>query len=177
MMQNDILIAGFGGQGIVTLGKLIAYSAMLEGREVCCWARYGGAMRGGTSFCTVIISSETIASPVVSTFDTVVAMNSPSLLSFQDQVKAEGRLFWDRSLIIEAPKREDVVKIAVDATALATELGNTRVANLIFLGAISAKLGIFNRDTAVTAMKRIFKNMTAEALKLNQRAMQKGVEL
>jgi 2-oxoglutarate ferredoxin oxidoreductase subunit gamma len=120
---------------------------------------------------------EVVASPVVSTYDTVVAMNSLSLLSFQGQVKAGGKLFWDRSLIVEAPRREDVVTIAVDATALATELGSTRVANLVFLGAISGKLGIFSRESARTAMKRMFKNMTAEAFKLNQTAMQKGVEL
>ena len=126
-MLNEMLIAGFGGQGIVSLGKLITYAGMIEGREVCCWPRYGAEMRGGTAFCTVILSSEAIDSPVVNTFDTIVAMNNPSMLLFQEKVKPGGKLFWNRSIIFQGPQRKDVDNIPVDATALATELGNTRV--------------------------------------------------
>ncbi|MFC1798248.1 2-oxoacid:acceptor oxidoreductase family protein [Thermodesulfobacteriota bacterium] len=176
-MLNEMLIAGFGGQGIVSLGKLIAYAGMLEGNEVSCWSRYGAEMRGGTAQCTVILSSETIDSPVVNTFDIIIAMNQPSMIMYQDKVKPKGRLFWNKSVCLVEPEQRDVEQMGLDATNIAKELGSTRMANIVFLGCLSQKTGLFSLDSAHEALKRIFTKMTPEMLKLNKIAIQKGSEL
>lgn len=175
-MLNEMLIAGFGGQGIVTLGKLIAYAGMLEGMEVCCWPRYGAEMRGGTAYCTVILSSEAVDSPMINVFDTVVVMNYPSLVQYQDKVRKGGLLFWNSSVIFQEPQRKDVEKIAVDATNIASNLGNTRIANIVFLGGLLKKTGLFSLDSATIALQRVFTRMTPEMFRLDRLALQKGGE-
>jgi len=176
-MLNEILIAGFGGQGIVTLGKLIAYAGMLEGREVSCWARYGAEMRGGTAQCTVILSSEVIDSPVINTFNTLVAMNQPSLIRFEENLKPQGQLIWNRSVIFKEPERNDVEQFGIDATSTAKELGNPRMANIVFFGCISRITDLFSLDSASEALKKRFTKITPDALRQNQLALQKGAEL
>jgi len=176
-MLNEMLIAGFGGQGIVTLGKLIACAGMLEGMEVCCWPRYGAEMRGGTAYCTVILSSEVVDSPMITLFDTVVVMNYPSLVQYQDKVRKGGLLFWNSSVIAEEPQRKEVERIAVDATNIGSSLGNSRIANIVFLGCLSRKTGLFSSDSATMALQKVFKRMTPEMFRLNQLALQKGSEV
>jgi 2-oxoglutarate ferredoxin oxidoreductase subunit gamma len=175
-MLNEMLIAGFGGQGIVTLGKLIAYAGMLEGMQVCCWPRYGAEMRGGTANCTVILSSEVIDSPVINAFDTFVAMNQPSMVLFQDKLKPHGKLLWNRSVIFQQPERKDVDQFGLDATAVAKELGNPRMANIVFFGCLAKKTGLFSLDSASEALGRLFTKMTPEVFRQNQVALQKGSE-
>lgn len=176
-MLHEMLIAGFGGQGIVTLGKLIAYAGMLQGHEVCLWPRYGAEMRGGTANCTVILSSELIDSPLVMLFDTVVAMNNPSLSRFQDRVKRGGLLFWDRSMIYQEPKRTDIQKVAVEAGKVANELGNIKVINMIVLGALSQKMKLFSLDSAVLALRKVFTDLRPEMFQLNELALNRGAEM
>jgi 2-oxoglutarate ferredoxin oxidoreductase subunit gamma len=176
-MLHEMLIAGFGGQGIVTLGKLIAYAGMLEGHEVCFWPRYGAEMRGGTANCTVILSSEVIDSPLVDVFDTVVAMNDPSLVRFQDRVKHGGQLFWNSTLIQKEPQKVDVEKTAIDTGSVAAELGNIKVANMVVFGAILQKTNLFSLDSASSAMKKLLKDLKPVILQLNELAILKGAEI
>ncbi|NNG01170.1 MAG: 2-oxoacid:acceptor oxidoreductase family protein [Desulfobacteraceae bacterium] len=175
-MLNEMLIAGFGGQGIVTLGKLIAYAGMLEGREVSCYTRYGAEMRGGTAQCTVILSSDAIDSPVIDAYDTVVAMNQPSMTLFQNKVKSSGQLIWNRSLCTSEPDKTGIDLVGVDATTIATELNNPRIANMVAFGAIAVKTGLFSVDSAITAMKKRFTRMTQDMFELNQAAVKRGYE-
>ena len=130
-----ILIAGFGGQGVLFLGKWIAYAGMLTGRQVTWLPSYGPEMRGGTANCAVILSSEPIGSPIVHEMDVLIAMNLPSLLAYQTRVRAGGVIFYDSSLIHESPAREDVCCIPLPATRLATEQGVEGLGNMILLGA------------------------------------------
>ena len=176
-MLHEMLIAGFGGQGIVTLGKLIAYAGMLEGHEVCLWPRYGAEMRGGTANCTVILSSELIDSPLVDVFDTVVVMSNPSLVRFQDRVKHGGQLFWNSTLIHKEPQRINVEKIAIDTGSVVAELGNIKVANMVILGAISQKTKLFSLDSASSAMTKVFTDLKPDVLQLNELAVLKGAEI
>ena len=130
-----ILIAGFGGQGVLFLGKWIAYAGMLLGREVTWLPSYGPEMRGGTANCAVILSSEPIGSPIVGEIDVLIAMNLPSLHAYQDRVRAGGIILYDSALIHESPAREDVSCVALPATRLATESGLEGLGNMIVLGA------------------------------------------
>jgi len=175
-MTHEMLIAGFGGQGIVSLGKLIAYAGMLEGYEVCFWPRYGAEMRGGTAHCTVIISTEMIDSPLVSHFRTLITMNSPSLARFEETVKAGGRLFYNSSLINDKPQRKEIEQVPVDAGRIAAEFGNIKMANIVMLGALSQKAGLFSIDSANEAFEKVFKDMSEKMVRKNQLALQKGAE-
>jgi 2-oxoglutarate ferredoxin oxidoreductase subunit gamma len=137
--QNDetlrILIAGFGGQGVLFLGKLIAHAGVLLGKHVTWLPSYGPEMRGGTANCAVILSDEPIGSPIVSEPDVLIAMNLPSLSAYQSRVCAGGVILYDASLIQESPVRPDVRITALPATRLASESGLDGLSNMILLGA------------------------------------------
>ena len=130
-----ILIAGFGGQGVLFLGKLIAHAGVLLGKHVTWLPSYGPEMRGGTANCAVILSDEPIGSPIVSEPDVLIAMNLPSLSAYQPRVQSGGEILYDASLIREAPEREGVRQLALDATRLAAEAGLEGLSNMILLGA------------------------------------------
>ncbi len=147
-MERKIIIAGSGGQGILYLGKALAFAAMLDGREVTWFPSYGAEMRGGTANCTVIISDTMIGSPVVSTPDILVAMNQASLEKFRPRLGRRGLLFLDSSLIPEPGPTEGARCVAVPATEIARRSGNTRSANMVMLGALIAKTGILSRTSA-----------------------------
>lgn len=130
-----ILIAGFGGQGVLFLGKLIAHAGVLLGKNVTWLPSYGPEMRGGTANCAVILSDDAIGSPIVSEPDVLIAMNLPSLMAYQPRVCAGGEIIYDASLVHESPAREDVTVRALPATRLATEAGMDGLSNMILLGA------------------------------------------
>ena len=129
-----ILIAGFGGQGVLFLGKLIAHAGVLLGKNVTWLPSYGPEMRGGTANCAVILSDEPIGSPIVSEPDVLIAMNLPSLNAYQSRVCTGGEIIYDASLIHDAPAREDVAVRALHATRLASEAGMEGLSNMILLG-------------------------------------------
>ena len=131
----NILIAGFGGQGVLFLGKLIAHAGVLLGKHVTWLPSYGPEMRGGTANCAVILSDEPIGSPIVSEPDVLIAMNLPSLTAYQSRVQAGGAILYDASLIQESPARADVRILPLPATRLATEAGLDGLSNMILLGA------------------------------------------
>jgi 2-oxoglutarate ferredoxin oxidoreductase subunit gamma len=152
-LENRIIIGGFGGQGILFLGKIMAYAGMLENKEVTWFPSYGAEMRGGTANCTVIISNELIGSPVVANPDVLIAMNDASLRKFQPGLKQNGLLIFDSSLIKENSLRDDIEIAEVPATEIANRIGNTKSANMVLLGAFIASTRLLKEQTALEALE------------------------
>lgn len=174
----EAIFAGFGGQGVMLMGQLVAYSGMYEGKNVTWFPAYGPEMRGGTANCSVVVSEETVGSPVIAEPGVLVAMNRPSLEKFESVLRPGGLLFYNSSLIEVKPKRTDITVIAVPANDLATELGNSRVANMVVMGAIIKKTGIVNLDTVMNVLQE--KVLTGKKLNLvavNRAALEKGMTL
>jgi len=138
-MQSEIMFAGFGGQGILLIGKVLAHAAMEEGFEVAWVPSYGPEMRGGTAYCTVVISDRPIGSPIIKNPMHLVAMNRPSLEKFAPMVKPKGVVVINSSLISIGAEREDVDELRVPANDIAKDLGSTKVANIVALGAFVAR--------------------------------------
>ncbi|MDQ7839937.1 MAG: 2-oxoacid:acceptor oxidoreductase family protein [bacterium] len=152
MAVHEIVIAGFGGQGVLFLGEVLAQAALSEGREVTWLPAYGPEQRGGTAYCTVVISSEPIGSPVVSDPTVMIAMNRPSLDRFEPAVRPGGLIVCDSTLTGRVPERTDVEVIAVPATAIAVELGAARAANVVLLGATLAARPILSAESVRAAL-------------------------
>jgi 2-oxoglutarate ferredoxin oxidoreductase subunit gamma len=172
MSAHKIIVAGFGGQGVMLIGQLFAYAAMIEGKEVTWMPAYGPEMRGGTANCTVIISDKKIASPVVTQATAVVAMNGPSLIKFQGHVAPGKDLFINTSIIKEGSSRNDVNIHKVDCIKLADELKNIRVANMVMLGAVNSVIGAVSFDSVKKAMEDAFTGGKAKLIDLNMQAAQ-----
>jgi len=173
--QNPRLkLAGFGGQGILLLGLGIAQAGMQAGYNVSWIPSYGPEMRGGTANCHVNLSHRRIGSPIVSRPTVLVVMNLPSLEKFEDEVVPDGLIIYDSSLINRAPKRTDVQVLALPATQLADELGNTRIANMIILGAYIAYTGILSKEVVYAALPEIIKRKNL--IQLNEQAIAKGMD-
>lgn len=152
-LDKQIIIGGFGGQGILFFGKVLAHAGMLGGKEVTWFPSYGAEMRGGTANCTVIVSDELIGSPVVTNPDVLIAMNDASLDKFLPRLKEGGLLLFDSSLIKEPHLRADVENVSVPATEISKDIGNTKSANMVLLGAFIAKTGVINEASAFEAME------------------------
>jgi len=155
-MEEKIVIAGFGGQGVLSLGQFIAYSAINEGKEVTWLPSYGPEMRGGTANCSVVVCDETVASPIIAHPDTLIAMNKPSLYKFIDTVKEGGVVIVNSTLIPDKVERKDVKVLYVDAGALAIESGNVKTANIVVLGAYIKATGVITKESAVHAIEKKF---------------------
>jgi 2-oxoglutarate ferredoxin oxidoreductase subunit gamma len=173
-MQQEFIFAGFGGQGVLLMGQLLAYAAMDEGKKVSWIPSYGPEMRGGTANCTVIVSDREIGSPVVGSPSCVVAMNLPSLDKFEDRVKPGGVLVINSSLVTREPKRQDVTVIKVPATDVASELGNIRVANMAALGAVVEATQVVAPDSVLEALRQNLPQHRQNLLPLNREAIEKG---
>lgn len=144
-MEFSIMLAGFGGQGILSAGRFVATAALMEGREVSWLPSYGPEMRGGTANCSVIISDGPIGSPVLNEADALIALNRPSLEKYEHLVRPGGLIIVDSSLVKEKPRRQDVRFISVPASELASEAGNMTFAAIILLGCLAAATGCFSR--------------------------------
>lgn len=171
MATHKLVLAGFGGQGVMLIGQMIAYAGMLEGKEVTWMPAYGPEMRGGTANCTVIVSDKKISSPIVTEATAVVAMNSPSLAKFEQLVKPGGKLFINTSLVKEKSSRNDVEIYNVDANEIAVGLHNDKVSNMVILGAIINKTGMVKIESVEKVMDKLFKGGKAKLLPLNKAAL------
>lgn len=154
--MDRIIIAGFGGQGVLSLGQFIAYSAMYEGKEVTWLPSYGPEMRGGTANCSVCVGDEPIASPIIATPDTLIAMNKPSLDKFVNAVRPGGTIIVNSSLISDKITREDVKVVYVNANELSLEAGNAKTANIVVFGAYVKSAGTLDKQNAVDTISKIF---------------------
>ena len=151
MLEQNIF-AGFGGQGVLLMGQLLAYAGMLEDKEVSWLPSYGPEMRGGTANCSVVVSDSPVASPIVTMATTVVAMNRPSLDKFEDSVLPDGKLFINSSIIDKKSDRGDVEVYYVPCNEIAEELGNPRVANMVMLGAYIEKTKCVDFESVLQAL-------------------------
>jgi 2-oxoisovalerate ferredoxin oxidoreductase beta subunit len=168
-----IRVAGFGGQGVLLLGLGLTSTGMKLGYHVSWLPSYGPEMRGGTANCSVRISEELIGAPIVVESDILVAFNKPSLLKFESQVRPGGLIFYDSSLIDAPPERGDIVAVAVPATKLADELGNTKAANMVMFGAIVGRTGLFTEEDVCRHLGGFIKKKALIAL--NENAVKRGV--
>lgn len=146
-MELKIILAGFGGQGILSAGKIVAEAGLIEGREVSWFPSYGPEMRGGTANCGVIISDSPIGSPVIDACDVLIALNTPSLRKFESRLVTGGTIIVDRSLVAEDPLRSDLSFYPLEASRVASERGNMAFATVMLLGCLSSATGCFSRDS------------------------------
>lgn len=173
-MTRNILIAGFGGQGILFAGKFLAYAGMTEGKNVSWLPSYGPEMRGGTANCGIIISDTPVGSPLVHKPDLLIALNLPSLDTFESECVPGADIFVDSSLIPRQVGREDVTTYYIPATTLAEENELSGLANMVILGLVIEKTGIIARETIETAMQRVIPPKKARLCGLNIAAIELG---
>lgn len=177
-MLIEMIFSGFGGQGVLSMGKLLAYAAMKEGKEVSWMPSYGPEMRGGTANCIVNISDEPISSPVVTAYDVVVALNLPSLRKFEPCVKKDGILLWESSTIKQGPTRTDIKTYAIPAIEKATnDLKNVKVMNMLILGALIKTMEVVKTDSILLALKETLPARHHDMIPLNQQAIEMGMGL
>jgi 2-oxoglutarate ferredoxin oxidoreductase subunit gamma len=174
-MQSEVMFAGFGGQGILLSGKLLAHAAMEEGHEVAWVPSYGPEMRGGTAYCTVVISDRPIGSPVIKSPTHLVAMNRPSLEKFAPVIKPHGVILINSSLISIEADRPDCDVLKVPATDLAKKLGNARAANVVAISAFVARSGIVEIETLKKCVENEF-SRKPKLIPMNMAAVEAGIE-
>ena len=175
-MTNEVIMAGFGGQGLLFSGKVLAYAGLLENRELSWLPSYGPEMRGGTCNCSVIVSDEPVGSPIIAHPNVLMVMNEPSLDKFEETVAPGGTIFVDSSLIARKVKRTDVEVVYIPATQMAKDMEATSLANMIILGAIVEKLGCVKGETIVDALKHVISARKANLLDLNLKAVAAGAD-
>ena len=173
-MTYETIMAGFGGQGLLFSGKVLAYAGLLENRELSWLPSYGPEMRGGTCNCSVIISDEPVGSPIIAHPNVLMVMNEPSLDKFEDAVAPGGTIFVDSSLIARKVRRTDVDVVYIPATQMAKEMDALSLANMIILGAIVEKLGCVKSETMLDALKHTISARKANLLDLNVKAVEAG---
>jgi 2-oxoglutarate ferredoxin oxidoreductase subunit gamma len=178
-MIHELLLAGFGGQGVMLMGQILVSAGMLEGKHVSWIPSYGAEMRGGTANCSVIVSDKKIGSPIVPQPGMLVAMNGPSLDKFEAVVRPGGTILVNSSLISRQPGRKDVKVYQIPANALAEELANSKVANMVMLGAIVAAGQPVQKESLSAAFKKMFEKKFAgnsQIFELNEQAIAKGFQ-
>lgn len=176
-MTHELLIAGFGGQGVLSMGMTLAYAGMIEQKEISWMPSYGPEMRGGTANCIVIVSDKKISSPIVTTFDTVIALNQPSLDKFEKAVKPGGLLMYESTNIINPPTRTDIDVQAIAASEEASKMKNTKIMNMIVLGAFLERTEVVTIAAVVEALKKVLPERYHHLLPLNEQALLRGKEL
>ncbi len=175
--HEQVIVAGFGGQGVMLMGQMLAYAATNEGLNTVWIPSYGPETRGGTANCSIAISDKMINSPVVTRPDSVVALNLPSLEKFEPKLKKDGLLIVNDAAIKDYEYRDDVRLITIDANKEALALGNLRVANMIMLGAYIQATGIFKKDAIIEVFKKTFSGDKAKLMDINVKALETGMKL
>ncbi len=177
-MEEKVICAGFGGQGGMSLGRLMSYTGMHVGKEVSWLPSYGPEMRGGTANCHVIISDTLIGSPIISHDATaVIALNYPSMVKFEHELIEGGYMFYNSSLIEQAPERSGIKSIGVAANEIASEVGDLRVANMVMLGAYLAACKPYSLEDVVAALRKVFGPGKEKFIPLNEAALKRGMEV
>lgn len=172
--MKKTVFAGFGGQGVLMMGYLFAVAAMKDGREVTYLPSYGAEMRGGTANCTVVVSDEEIFSPVASSPDFTVIMNKPSLIKYENLIKAGGTIFLNSSLIDYHITRDDIFCEKIPANDIARQLGSERTVNMVMLGAFVAKTKLTSLESIMNSLQETVKGKKAAVMKLNRRGLDMG---
>ena len=173
-IYTNLIMAGFGGQGLMFIGKLLAVSAMKAGFEVSWIPSYGPEMRGGTAHCTVVVSDKPIVSPIISSPEALIIMNNPSLEKFEHKLQAGGILIINSNLVTRAVERQDIDVISLPADDIARAAGDSKVANMVMLGAYLARTGLVNLEEIENGFKELFQAKAAK-LDLAMRACKEGL--
>lgn len=175
MMRQDVIIAGFGGQGVLVMGQLLAYAGLLEGKQVAWVPSYGPEMRGGTANCSVIIADQSIGSPLVEEPGVVLIFNQPSLDKFERSVRNGGILLFNSSMINRQVNRKELQVYGINANKIANELGSDRVANMVLVGAYLESTGVVSINSVMTALSRVLPKHRQNLLDINRKAAEMGV--
>ena len=176
-MKEEIIIAGFGGQGVLSMGKILAYSGLMEGKEVTWMPAYGPEQRGGTANVTVIVSDEKISSPILSKYDAAIILNQPSLEKFESKVKPGGVLIYDGYGIINPPTRKDIHIYRIDAMDAANEMNNAKAFNMIVLGGVLKIAPIVTLENVIKGLKKTLPERHHHLIPMNEEAIKRGMEL
>lgn len=177
MNTEEIIVAGFGGQGVLSLGMTLAYAGMIEGKEISWMPSYGPEMRGGTANCMVILSDRQISSPILSQFDTAIILNQPSMDKFAGRLKPGGLLLFESGNILKPSDRTDIDMIGINATTEALIMKNAKVMNMIMLGAYLGLKPVVSADSVIHALEKVLPEKYHHLLPVNKRAMERGAEL
>lgn len=175
-MEERIIMAGFGGQGVMAIGQLLTYAGMIESKNVSWLPSYGPEMRGGTANCSVVVSTEAVGSPVVVSATSAIVMNKPSLDKFEPAIVEGGKLFINSSLIDRKSNRDDIEVYYIPANEIANELGNMKVANMVMLGAYIEVTKIVSLESILKGFTKVFGENKAHLVPLNKEALEKGAE-
>ena len=173
-MTEEIIIAGFGGQGVLSMGKILAYSGIMQDKEVSWMPSYGPEMRGGTANCNVILSDTPVGSPIVQHPNVLIVMNTPSLDKYEPMVVPGGKIFVDSTLITRTVERDDVEAFYIPATQMATDMGYHGLANMILLGAVLAKTGCVDDGTVDEALHHVIPARKANLFDANKACIEAG---
>jgi len=176
-MLQEIMFSGFGGQGVLTIAKNLAYTAMLEGKETCWMPTYGPEMRGGTCGCTVSVSDNPVSSPILERYTTVVALNQPSLDKYESKVKPGGILIWESTNIHHGPTRKDIKIVPIPAYEESNKLGNPLIMGMILLGAFIQKTDAISIEGVIKGLKKTLPPRRHDLIPLNEQALRRGFEL
>ena len=176
-MKAEIIIAGFGGQGVLSMGKILAYSGLMEDTEVTWMPAYGPEQRGGTANVTVIVSEERISSPILSHYDVAIVLNQPSLDKFEPKIKKGGILIYDGFGIINPPTRKDINVYRIDAMDKAAELKNSKVFNMIVLGGLLKVCPIVSTEGLNKALFKTLPERHHGLIPLNMKAVEEGMKI
>lgn len=176
-MIHEVVMAGFGGQGVMLIGELLAYAGMVEGKKVSWMPSYGPEMRGGTANCSVVVTDEDLTSPVVTEPTGVIIMNKPSLDKFEPEVRKGGVIIVNSSLIDRKVGRGDVEVVEVPCNDVAAELGNNRIANMVALGAFIGATNCVSKKAVMEGLKHILPERHHHLLPLNEQAIDRGIAL
>lgn len=174
-MTEEIIIAGFGGQGVLSMGKILAYSGIMQDQEVSWMPSYGPEMRGGTANVTVIISDERVSSPVLTEFDTAIILNQQSMDKFEKTVKPGGYLLYDPNGITRHPARKDIQIFKIEGNKLAVDMGNTKIFNMVVLGAYLKMRPIVKIDNVIAGLKKSLPERYHSLIPLNESAINEGM--
>lgn len=177
MSINKMIISGFGGQGVMLIGQLIAYAAMIENKHVTWLPAYGPEMRGGTANCSIIVSDKEISSPVISKATELVVFNYPSLIKFEPFLADGGKLYINKSMIAETFERENIDIYNVDANEIAISLGNEKISNMVMLGVIIGTTAIVKKESIYEAFNKVFKGTKSNMIPINIKAYEVGENL
>ncbi len=174
-MKEEIIIAGFGGQGVLSMGKILAYSGIMQDMEVTWMPSYGPEMRGGTANVSVILSDKKIGSPILTKYDTAIILNQPSLDKFEKSVKPGGLLVYDPNGITKLPTRKDIKICKIDAISVAAKLGNARVYNMVVLGAYLKMKPIVSLENVEKGLHKSIPERYANLIPVNKAAIEEGM--
>ncbi|MFO8002437.1 MAG: 2-oxoacid:acceptor oxidoreductase family protein [Marinilabilia sp.] len=176
-MKEEIIIAGFGGQGVLSMGKILAYSGVMQGKEVSWMPSYGPEMRGGTANVTVVISDNRISSPILHEFDTAIILNQQSLDKFESKVKPGGILLYDPNGITKHPVRDDIHVYRVKAVEESVNMGSSRTFNMIVLGAYLKVKPIVEMPNVLEGLRKSLPERHHHLIPMNEKAIQRGLEI